>query len=61
MNNILLCLRLVSSVVKLLVFLSIGFDVVLMFMFILFVIMFVSVVLFSFGGLKISRWFSVLL
>lgn len=51
----LLCFRFVSKVVKLFVFLSIGFEVVLMFMFILLVIILVNVVLFNFGGLKMSR------
>lgn len=54
-------LRLVSIVVKLFVFFSIGLEVVCKLMFILLVIMLVSVVLFNFGGLKINKWLRVLL
>lgn len=61
MNSILCGCRLVSSVVRLLVFLIIGFDVICSVMFSLLVIMWFRVVLFSLGGLKISMWLSVLL
>lgn len=54
MNSILFFLRLVSMVVKFLVCFSMGFEVDLRFLFILCVIILVSVVLFSFGGLKIK-------
>lgn len=59
MNRMLLVFRLVSNVVRLLGCLSIGLEVFLMEMFIFWVMIFVRVVLFSFGGLKISVWLSV--
>lgn len=58
MNSMLFVLRFVSSVVRLFVCLSMGFDVWCRFMFILCVMMCVSVVLLRFGGLNSSMWLS---
>lgn len=59
MNSILLCLRLVSMVVRFFVCFNIGLDVFFRLFFILLVMIFVNVVLFKLGGLKINVWLSV--
>lgn len=61
MKSMLWGLRLVKSVVRLFVFVMIGLEVVWKLMFNFFVMIWVSVVFLSFGGLWKRMWLSVLL